>query len=94
MTDIPGQNPGEYGKRQYEIQLLTPNLHREGERWRPFGEPYDEFAKAEYAVEDIQGSVAAVIGEDGARIWRNTHVRVMEKITTVVYGKQMALTDD
>lgn len=91
MPDIPGTNPGEYGKQQYEIQLLTPNLHREGERWRAFGTPYDELAKAEYAVDDIVGSLSAVIGRVKALEWASTRVRVMEKVTTVTYGSEVEI---
>jgi hypothetical protein len=93
MTDLPGMNPGDpMGKREYEIQLLVPNKHRDGERWRALGEPYNEVAKAEYAVDDIVSSMADVIGRERAQEWAAHRVRVMEKVTTVVYGKQMAVS--
>lgn len=91
MTDIPGQNEGEWGKRQYQVQILTPNLHREGERWRALGTPYDELAKAEYAISDIERSMGTVVGTAGARHWVLTHVRVMELVIEAKFGKQIAL---
>lgn len=92
MTDVPGENPGDtMSSREYEIQLLVPNLLRKGERWRPFGEPYGEFSKAEYAVEDVVGSMAAVIGKVKALEWAGSHVRVMEVVTTVAYGKEIEI---
>lgn len=92
MTDIPGRNPTDpMGKRQYEIQVLTPNLHRPGERWRALGKPYDELAKAEYAVEDIVGSLSPVIGRVKALEWVSARVRVMEMITMVEYGREIEI---
>lgn len=91
MSDIPGATEGEWGQRKYQIQLLTPNLHRPGERWRTFGTPYDELAKAEYAIDDIRRSMGAVVGLAGAREWVRTRVRVMELVIEAKYGRQIEL---
>jgi hypothetical protein len=91
VTDIPGKNEGEWGKRQYQIQLLTPNLHRPGQRWRNFGTPFDELAKAEYAIDDIVRSMASEVGATAAYDWRKNRVRVMELLTECKYGREIAL---
>lgn len=92
MVDIPSQTPGEWGKREYEVQILVPNKHRKGERWRPLGQPYGDLNKAEWAIEDLVSSLASDIMPAHVVItWLRTHVRVMEKNITCTYGKQIAL---
>lgn len=95
MADIPSQVPGEWGKRQYEVQILVPNKHREGERWRALGEPYNELAKAEYAIDDLLSSMLAAaetgMSRDFIADWRKNRVRVMEKLTECRYGREIAI---
>lgn len=90
MTDIPSTTPGgPSGTREYEVQILVPNKHRDGERWRPLGEPYSSLDKSMWAIDDLVSSMTSVIGDGPAHAWADSHVRVMEKVTTVEYGKEM-----
>jgi hypothetical protein len=91
MTDIPGKEPGEWGKRQYQIEIYTPNLHREGERWRTFGEPYDDLAKVEYAIDDLVRSMKQLIDDDAVTVWRKSRLRVRELVIEAKFGKVIAL---
>lgn len=92
MTDVPGENGNPNGTRQYEIQVLAPNLNRAGERWRVFGLPFDELAKAEYALTDLVNSMLLMMDSQVVLDWRLERVRVMEIVTTRAYGKEIKLS--